>query len=58
VVLLIGERMRHQFGGPWTVEKLDALSAYLQTNCSKTKPLKSGPFSRAEYMCEKGVSLR
>jgi three-Cys-motif partner protein len=30
VVQLIGQRVQeHQFGGPWTVEKLDALRAYL-----------------------------
>jgi len=37
VVLLIGERVQHQFGGPWTVEKLDALSAYMSAYAQALK---------------------
>jgi three-Cys-motif partner protein len=44
VVRLIGQRaQQHQFGGPWTAEKLDALRAYLN---SYAQALKNQPFRR------------
>ena len=43
MVLLIGERVKHQFGGPWTVEKLDALRAYLN---GYAQALKKQSFNR------------
>jgi hypothetical protein len=41
----VGEAMMetHQFGGPWTVEKLDALRAYL---IGYAQALKNQPFRR------------
>jgi three-Cys-motif partner protein len=44
VVLLIGERVQgHQFGGPWTVEKLKALRKYLERYA---QALKNQSFTR------------
>lgn len=44
MVRLIGRRMsQHRFGGPWTVEKLEALRAYLT---SYAQALKNQPFQR------------
>ena len=43
MVLLIGERVKHQFGGSWTVEKLDALRAYLN---GYAQALKKQTFNR------------